>query len=132
MQRGERVGGRFEAIAEVASGGMGTVYRGRDVRTRREVAIKLIAAETPDEATRFAREAQILAGFRHPGVVAYIAHGPGYLVMEWVEGDTLRQRPARAPRAALGAVAIARQLAASGARSSRCRRVSPSTHSITR
>src|SRR5882672_5506893 len=112
MQRGERVGGRFEAIAEVASGGMGTVYRGRDVRTRREVAIKLIAAETPDEATRFAREAQILAGFRHPGVVAYIAHGPGYLVMEWVEGETLRQRLDRAPLAAPGAVAIARQLAA--------------------
>src|SRR5262249_5675614 len=96
MQRGERVGRRFEAIAEVGSGGMGTVYRGRDVRTRREVAIKLIAAETLDETMRFVREAQILAELRHPGVVGYIAHGPGYLVMEWVEGETLRERLDRA------------------------------------
>src|SRR5262245_35342717 len=92
MQRGDRVGGRFEIEDRVASGGMGTIFRGRDVRSRREVAIKIVAVATSDEVGRFAREAQILAGFVDPGVVGYIAHGPDYLVMEWVEGESLRQR----------------------------------------
>src|SRR5262245_10227127 len=110
MQRGDRVGGRFEIVDRVASGGMGTIFRGRDVRSRREVAIKIVAVATSDEVGRFAREAQILAGFVDLGVVGYIAHGPDYLVMEWVEGESLRQRLDRAPLAARDTVAVARQL----------------------
>jgi hypothetical protein len=90
---------------------MGTVFRGRDIRTRRPVAVKLIAAATADEAARFAREAEILAGVVHPGVVGHVAHAAAYLVMQWVDGETLRARLDRAPVAADGAVAIARQLA---------------------
>ncbi|HEY0992822.1 MAG TPA: serine/threonine-protein kinase [Kofleriaceae bacterium] len=111
MQRGDRVGGRFEIAERVASGGMGTIFRGRDVRGRRDVAVKIVAVGTPDEAKRFAREAQILAGFVDPGVVGYIAHGPDYLVMEWVEGESLRQRLDRAPLPARDTLAAARQLA---------------------
>src|SRR6185503_6593790 len=111
MQRGDRVGGRFEIVDRVASGGMGTIFRGRDVRSRRDVAVKIVAVATPDEAVRFAREAQILAGFADPGVVGYIAHGPDYLVMEWVEGESLRQRLDRAPLPARDILAAARQLA---------------------
>ena len=111
MQRGDRVGGRFEIVDRVASGGMGTIFRGRDVRSRRDVAVKIVAVVTPDETARFAREAQILAGFADPGVVGYIAHGHDYLVMEWVEGESLRQRLDRAPLPARDTVAAARQLA---------------------
>src|SRR5262245_61985300 len=111
MQRGERVGGRFEIVDRIASGGMGTIFRGRDVRTRRDVAVKIVSVVTADEAARFAREAQILAGFADPGVVGYIAHGPNYLVMEWVDGESLRQRLDRAPLAACETVAAARHLA---------------------
>jgi serine/threonine protein kinase len=87
------------------------VFRGRDVRTRRDVAVKVVMVVTPDEAARFAREASILAGFADPGVVGYIAHGDDYLVMEWVEGETLRQRLDRAALPAREAVAVGRQLA---------------------
>jgi len=111
MQRGDRVGGRFEIVDRVASGGMGTIFRGRDVRSRRDVAVKIVAVVTADEAARFAREAQILAGFADPGVVGYIAHGRDYLVMEWVEGESLRQRLDRGPLPVRDTLAAARQLA---------------------
>src|SRR5262245_8505563 len=111
MQRGDRVGGRFEIIDRVASGGMGTIFHARNVRSRREVAVKIVAAALPDEAVRFAREAQILAGFSDPGVVGYVAHGHDYLVMEWVDGESLRQRLDRASLTARETLAAARQLA---------------------
>jgi serine/threonine protein kinase len=94
MQRGERVAGRFEILAEAGRGGMGTVFRALDRRDRREVALKVIASRgTP----RFEREAAILAAIDHPNVVTYVAHGATpdglcYLVMEWVDGENLAQR----------------------------------------
>ena len=90
---------------------MGAVFRGRDVRSKRDVAVKIIVGVRPDEAARFAREAQILAGFSDPAVVGYVAHGADYLVMEWVEGENLRQRLDRDALAARDAVAAGRQLA---------------------
>jgi serine/threonine protein kinase len=115
MQRGDRVGGRFEIQGEVARGGMGTVFRARDAKLRRDVALKVVTAHGAEDAARFAREAAVLAQVRHPNIVEYVTHGavpdgPQYLVMEWVEGETLSHRLAAGvtPREAL---AIASQVA---------------------
>ena len=95
MQRGDRVG-RFEVVAPVASGGMGTVFRARDRRDQRDVALK--ALDSGGDAARFDREATLLAAIDHPGVVRYVAHGVlpvHHLVMEWIDGETLAARLAR-------------------------------------
>ena len=112
MQRGDRVGGRFEIVGEAARGGMGTVFRARDVRSKREVAIKMVEADDG----RFAREATILAGLHDPRIVEYVSHGripdgPSFLVMEWVDGETLSERLIRKRLAADNAVAIVSQIA---------------------
>jgi serine/threonine protein kinase len=96
--------GRFEIDRPAGSGGMGTVYRARDLHTGAWVALKLLheGSTGPDEAGRFAREARLLAELRHPGIVAHVAHGqsPGgrcFLAMEWLEGEDLAARLARGP-----------------------------------
>ncbi|MCE9575354.1 MAG: serine/threonine protein kinase [Deltaproteobacteria bacterium] len=114
MHRGDRITARFEILAEAGRGGMGTVFRARDWRDRRDVALKLL--NVADGSPRFDREAAILAGLRHPNVVAYITHGavpdgPHFLVMEWVDGETLAQRLRRDPLDARAAVAMAIQVA---------------------
>jgi tetratricopeptide (TPR) repeat protein len=91
---------RFEVDRLAGSGGMGTVYRARDRASGAIVAVKLLHARELEASQRFAREAQILAELRHPGVVRYVAHGEtpagqAYLAMEWLEGETLSQRLAR-------------------------------------
>ena len=86
-------------MAPLGSGGMGEVYRARDTRLNRDVAIKVLPpvfAGDPDRLARFEREAQVLASLNHPG----IAHvygveesiGAGALVMELVEGPTLAEK----------------------------------------
>src|SRR5262245_7848303 len=100
MHVGERIAGRFQVIGEVAHGGMGTVFHARDRRERRDVALKVIRVATPDHVARFEHEATILAEVSHPNIVEYISHGTTpdglrYLVMEWVEGETLGQQLAR-------------------------------------
>ncbi len=94
--------GRYEVIAEIGRGGMGVVYRGLDPALGRSVAIKMILdprGGTARERERFTREARAAARLRHPGVV--VVHEVGehvspraslplpYLVMDWVEGETL-------------------------------------------
>jgi serine/threonine protein kinase len=115
MQPGERVAGRFEIRGEAARGGMGTVFRARDRRDRRDVALKVLRVDAPSHVARFEREAAILAGLRHPNIVEYISHGATpdglyYLVMEWVEGETLAYRLAHAGLTTTAIVAMARQL----------------------
>jgi serine/threonine protein kinase len=115
MQPGERVAGRFEIVGETARGGMGTVFRARDRRDRRDVALKVLRVDAADLRARFAREAAILAGLAHPHIVEYISHGAtpdglDYLVMAWVDGETLGQRLARDGLDAGAAIAIAIQL----------------------
>src|SRR5260221_7911121 len=68
---------------------MGQVYRARDPRVRRDVAIK-ISAERFSE--RFAREARVIASLNHPNICTLYDVGPNYLVMELVEGPTLAER----------------------------------------
>jgi serine/threonine protein kinase len=85
---------RFEILARIRRGGEGQVYRGRDRETGQQVAIKILHQETL-KPRRFQREAALLTELEHPGIVRYVAHGTEgqqhYLVMEWVEGQTLWQ-----------------------------------------
>jgi hypothetical protein len=90
---------RFRVDARIAEGGMGLIYRGFDLETDQKVAIKVLQPGVVDSATRFAREATVLATIEHPGIVRYVAHGVSpdgapYLVMQWLEGRTLREHAA--------------------------------------
>ena len=98
---GRRVIGRFELQDQVASGASGTIYQARDVGTGERVALKLICGLGEIDGARFEREAAVLARLEHPGVVRYIEHGrlaggDAYLVMEWLDGEDLRERLGRA------------------------------------
>ena len=96
-----RIAGRFVVESVAGVGGMGTVYRAHDEQTGQTVALKLIHASDKAHVTeRFVREAELLAELRHPGIVAYLAHGvietgESYLAMEWLEGEVLSRRLAR-------------------------------------
>src|SRR5262245_47559842 len=94
----------YEVVSLIGEGGMGQVYRARDTRLGRDVALKVLSeafAHDPERLARFEREAGTLATMNHP----HIAHVYGFeqsggtsaLVMELVEGDDLAQRLARGP-----------------------------------
>jgi len=96
LSPGSRVGD-YEVIAHVATGGMGEVYRARDTKLDRTVALKILtetAIGNPERQARFAREARAVAALSHPNIVAIynfgIASGVAYAVIEWLEGQTLR------------------------------------------
>jgi eukaryotic-like serine/threonine-protein kinase len=110
--------GIYQIIARIGAGGMGEVFRARDTKLNRDVALKVLPdvfAGDPDRLTRFTREAQTLASLNHPN----IAHIHGMeeaddvhaLVMELVEGDDLSQRLARGAIPLDEALPIARQIA---------------------
>jgi Tol biopolymer transport system component len=119
---GSRIG-PYELIAPLGAGGMGEVYRARDTRLKRDVAIKIVPeiySGDTERLARFEREAQTLAALNHP----HIAHVYGLevagpeparqqraLVMELVEGEDLSQRLARGPIPFADALPIARQIA---------------------
>jgi Tol biopolymer transport system component len=91
--------GPYEILSAIGAGGMGEVYKGRDTRLNRTVAIKVLPSHFSDNAemkSRFDREAQTIAGLNHPHIcVLYdVGHqdGTDYLVMEYLEGQTLAQR----------------------------------------
>jgi Tol biopolymer transport system component/tRNA A-37 threonylcarbamoyl transferase component Bud32 len=100
--------GAYEIAGEVGSGGMGTVYRARDTRLPRDVAIK-VAAERFSE--RFAREAHAIASLNHPNITTLYDVGPDYLVMELVEGPTLAECVSQGPLTLDDAAGIGRQIA---------------------
>jgi serine/threonine protein kinase/Tfp pilus assembly protein PilF len=94
--------GPYEIVAPLGAGGMGEVYRARDTRLGREVAVKVLPepfARDPDRLARFEREARAVAALSHPNILAihdYGTHGAvTYLVMELLEGQTLRSRLAK-------------------------------------
>jgi Tol biopolymer transport system component len=100
---GERLG-PYEIGAPLGAGGMGVVYRARDPRLDRSVAIKLVTgldAAQPERRARFQREARSIAQLQHPNVCTLFdvgEHGGrDYLVMELLEGESLQQRLARGP-----------------------------------
>src|SRR5438046_10066068 len=95
---GARIG-PYEIIAMIGAGGMGEVYRGRDARLGRDVALKVLPQNLSVDAgrmARFQREAQVLASLNHPHIAALYgledAGGVRALVMELVEGPTLDER----------------------------------------
>src|SRR5271156_277780 len=96
--------GPYEIVGPLASGGMGEVYRARDTRLDRTVAIKILPASIsadPVAKQRFGREAKTISGLNHPNIC--VLHDVGsqdgvdYLVMEWVEGETLAKRLEKGP-----------------------------------
>ncbi|WP_437968610.1 AAA family ATPase [Sorangium sp. So ce260] len=94
--------GRFVLEAHAGTGGMGDVYRARDLRRGDHVAVKLLREVCSADAPRFLREARLLEGLEHPRIVRHVAHGslPSgalYLAMEWLEGEDLSRRLARGP-----------------------------------
>src|SRR5690242_1282127 len=110
--------GPYEIVAAIGAGGMGEVYRARDLKLGREVAIKVLPSSLtgdPDRLARFTREAQVLAALNHPNIAAIhhveeTSNGPA-LVMELVEGETLADRIARGPIPLEEALPIAKQIA---------------------
>ena len=95
---GSRVG-PYEIASEIGAGRMGVVYRARDSRLGRDVAIKLSAERFSD---RFEREARAVAALNHPNICTLHDVGPDYLVMELVEGETLADLLAQRPRSSPG------------------------------
>jgi serine/threonine protein kinase len=119
--------GRYEVIAPLGSGGMGEVYRARDTRLERDVAIKILpesVARDPDRLARFDREAKSVAALSHPNILALhdagTEDGMSFAVMELLEGETLRARIAHGAltvrRSVDTAIQIARGLAAAHAK----------------
>src|SRR2546427_7374680 len=96
---------------------MGAVYRARDTKLKREVAIKILPDEfsrDPDRVARFQREAEVLASLNHPNIAAIYAlqeaNGSRLLVLELVEGETLAERIKRGPIPVDEALNIARSI----------------------
>ncbi|MFN7938067.1 MAG: protein kinase [Bryobacteraceae bacterium] len=117
MTNGQRIGA-YEIVGPIGAGGMGEVYRARDTRLNRDVAIKVLPANMAadnDSLHRFQREAQMLASLSHPNIAAI--HGleidgvTRAIVMELVEGPTLADRIAGGPLPVDEALPIARQIA---------------------
>jgi Tol biopolymer transport system component len=110
--------GPYEILDALGAGGMGEVYRARDTKLNREVALKLLPegfAADADRLARFTREAQLLASLNHPNIAAVYgledASGATAIVMELVDGEDLSVRLARGPLPADEALTIARQIA---------------------
>ncbi len=110
--------GPYEVVAPLGAGGMGEVYRAKDPRLGREVAIKVLpesVARDPDRLARFEREARLLAALGHAGIASIYgvedAGSTPALVMELVEGPTLAERIAQGPLPPEEVLPIARQLA---------------------
>src|SRR5688500_5583967 len=78
--------GPYEIVAPLGAGGMGEVYKARDTRLDRNVAIKVLKEEFSE---RFEREAKAIASLNHPNICQLYDVGSNYLVMELVEGETL-------------------------------------------
>ncbi len=114
---GERIG-PFEILGRLGEGGMGVVYRARDTRIGREVALKLLPpsyALEPDRIARFRREASVLASLNHPNIGGLHdvleADGVHVLVLELIEGETLGETIRRAPLTADRALTLFAQIA---------------------
>ena len=110
--------GPYEIVAMLGAGAMGEVYRARDSKLPREVALKVLPARfalDPDRLARFSREAQLLGTLNHSNIAALYgieeANGAQALVLELVDGPTLAERIAVAPMALSEALPIARQMA---------------------
>ncbi len=110
---GARVG-VYEITVLLGAGGMGEVYRARDTKLNRDVAIKVLLPEVandPERLARFSREAQTLAALNHPNIAHIHGLEDGAIVMELVDGEDLARQIARGPMPIDEALPIARQIA---------------------
>ena len=96
--------GPYQILSAIGVGGMGEVYKARDTRLDRTVAIKVLVAHLADRADlreRFDREARTIAGLNHPHICTLfdigLQDGTDYLVMEYLEGETLAERLKKGP-----------------------------------
>lgn len=110
--------GPYEIVAELGAGGMGEVYRARDTRLGRDVAIKVLpdnVSANPDSLARFEREARAVAALSHPNILSIHDFGNDdgtvYAVVELLEGETLREALAPGPLPQRKAIEYARQMA---------------------
>jgi serine/threonine-protein kinase len=110
--------GLYEVISLLGAGGMGEVYRARDTKLGRDVAIKVLpesVAADPQRLSRFRREAQVLASLNHPNIASIYGfedfNGTHALVMELVAGSTLTSRISDGPMPVVEALLIAKQIA---------------------
>src|SRR5579864_4705965 len=132
LSAGTRLG-PYEILALIGAGGMGEVYKARDTRLDRVVAIKVSKEEFSE---RFEREARNVAALNHPNICTLYDIGPNYLVMEFVEGELLSKIIERGPlpldKALSYAVQIVDALAAAHAKGIIHRDLKPSNIMITR
>src|SRR5215471_3189507 len=110
--------GTYEIVAALGAGGMGEVYRAKDTKLGRDVALKILPASftsDPERVARFRREAQVLASLNHPHIGQIYGleevDGTQFLVLELVDGESLDKRIARGPIQVDEALGIARQIA---------------------
>ena len=110
--------GLYEIAAALGAGGMGEVYRAKDTKLGRDVALKILPASftsDPERVARFRREAQVLASLNHPHIAQIYgleeASGTQFLVLELVDGESLDKRIARGPIPVDEALGIAKQIA---------------------
>src|SRR4029450_744439 len=110
--------GSYEVLATIGAGGMGEVYRARDSKLNRDVALKILPeafAADADRLARFKREAQVLASLDHPNIGAIYgfedSEGVHALVLQLVDGPTLADRIAKGPMPLDDALLVARQIA---------------------
>src|SRR5437763_8731530 len=114
LSPGSRIGS-YEIVSPIGAGGMGEVYRARDTKLHRDVAIKVLPdlfARDPERLARFEREARTLAALNHPNIAHVYGVEGSALIMELVDGEDLSQRIARGPIPIDEALPIARQIAA--------------------
>jgi WD40 repeat protein len=135
--------GPYEIVSLIGAGGMGEVYKARDTRLGREVAVKVLPASfaaDPERLRRFEQEARAVAALSHPGILAVYDIGQhdgiSYLVSELLEGESLREMLERGPvshRKAIGyAIQIAQGLAAAHSKDIAHRDLKPDNLFITR
>src|SRR5437667_10581408 len=117
LSSGTRIG-PYEIVALRGVGGMGEVYRGRDTRLGRDVALKVISPKRlgdDDLRRRFELEARAASVLNHPSIVTIYdvgeTEGVSWIAMEWVEGRTLRDALIEGPLSTRDALSIARQIA---------------------
>jgi len=117
MIPGNLLAGKYKILEEIGRGGMGVVYEAEDTSLNRRIAIKVLPdvfTSDPERLARFEREAKVLASLNHPNIAAIHgleeAQGKRFIVLEFVEGETLAERLSRGPLAFEETLDVCRQI----------------------